>query len=628
MRTIYAIGIWSLFLLLGFWSCRVKEGSDIPIEVFFNKPDKTNFQISPNGRFVSYLQKHKGVRNIFVMDVETQKTERITSEVDIDIRYSFWADNDELIFFKDRRPGDSLRLMAVNRNISTVRYVLPPTTANIRWVGPGRVLDDKLLIALNSRDSSVFDVYRLHVKDCNLEMIAKNPGNIVDWFPDGNGELRIAVASNGLTETILYRDKEEDDFKEAVKNNFKTSVEVLGFSNDDPNCIYALSNENRDKKALVEMDLRSGRENVLFNHAQVDIKEGGYAEQRGVMDFAAFDTWKPERHFFNSDMEQVFAAIEKHLPGYVIKIEGKDSADSRFIIHAFTDTNPGAYYYYDIQKNQLVDLADINPALDRSSLSSTKPVTYVARDGKLIHAYLTLPKNSKKRNLPLIVMPHNGPEARTVWGYDAEVQFLVSRGFAVFQPNYRGSSGYGKDFWIESFKGWGTKVQDDITDGTEWLIDEGIADPKRIGIYGFSFGGYSALHAACFNSDLYACAASYSGMTNLYTYLKEIPPYYTPHLQMLYEIVGDPEKDGDYFRNHSPIFHADNVNIPIFIAQGGKDSRSSVSETNHFVKELRKNGVKVTYRLEDEEGHYFRNEENRIALYRALADFFEKNLRP
>src|SRR5690606_2874568 len=126
MRTIYAIGIWSLFLLLGFWSCRVKEGSDIPIEVFFNKPDKTNFQISPNGRFVSYLQKHKGVRNIFVMDVETQKTERITSEVDIDIRYSFWADNDELIFFKDRRPGDSLRLMAVNRNISTVRYVLPP----------------------------------------------------------------------------------------------------------------------------------------------------------------------------------------------------------------------------------------------------------------------------------------------------------------------------------------------------------------------------------------------------------------------------------------------------------------------------------------------------------------------
>jgi len=255
------------------------------------------------------------------------------------------------------------------------------------------------------------------------------------------------------------------------------------------------------------------------------------------------------------------------------------------------------------------------------------PITYQSRDGRQINGYLTLPPAMKGTRVPVIVYPHGGPSARSKWGFNPVVQFFANRGFAVFQVNYRGSSGYGKAFWSAGFKEWGGKVQDDITDGVHWLIDEGIADPKRIGIYGAGFGGYSALHGACFKSDIYACAASYSGFTNLFTYLKEIPPHLTPYLQMYYEIIGNPETEPGLIKAMSPVFHSENIDIPVFIAQGGRDSRSAVNETNQFVQKLRKRNIPITYMLREEEGRYFRNEENRIQLYRELGDFFEKYLK-
>src|SRR5690606_33326895 len=207
-----------------------------------------------------------------------------------------------------------------------------------------------------------------------------------------------------------------------------------------------------------------------------------------------------------------------------------------------------------------------------------------------------------------------------------EVQFLVSRGYAVFQVDTRGLQGYGKQYWIDGFKKWGTTMQDDITDATRWLINEGIADSSRVGIYGFNLGGYSALHSACYQPDLYACAASYSGITNLFTYLKEIPPYFKPYRQMFYEMVGNPTIDSDYFRKHSPIFHAGKIKKPVFIAHGVKDSRVNVMETNHFVKDLRSRKVPVEYILEADEGRLFTANEEKVHLYNELAEFFDTYL--
>jgi dipeptidyl aminopeptidase/acylaminoacyl peptidase len=259
-------------------------------------------------------------------------------------------------------------------------------------------------------------------------------------------------------------------------------------------------------------------------------------------------------------------------------------------------------------------------------MAEMKPISFRTRDSLLVNGYLTLPKGRTKKNLPVVVMPHGGPDSRNSWGYNSEVQFLANRGYAVFQVNFRGSKGYGKKFWTAGFKEWGGKMQDDITDGVRWLISEKIADSSRIAIYGYSFGGFSALHGLISRPDLYRCGASYSGFTNLFTYLKDIPPYYRPYQQMYYEIVGNPEIDADYFRAVSPVFHTDKIKAPVLIAQGARDPRVNMNETNQFVKELKKRKVPVTYILKDDEGHSFRKIENRLEFYRELEIFLDKNL--
>lgn len=613
-----------LIFLIAIGGC--DSAKEIPAELFFRKSERTDFQISPSGEEVAFIQSHEGIKNLFLLNLRSEKTQRITQESDQDIRFAVWANDRELIFMNDRKKDDSVSLKLVNIESGETRFVLPPIKSRLRWIAPERPPFDEILIGLNVRDSSVFDIYRLNIHSGHMRMVARNPGNIVRWFADANGKLRLAMASDGLTNTILSRASENETFAPLMVQNFKTSIDPIGFSEQNNHRFYATSNVNRDKAALVEIDSRSGKEvRILFEHPEVDISDEGYLS--GRMAFASYDTWRTEKHFFDKHLRTVYNDLKEKFKGYSVTFLSNDSSLNHFIIRTYTDTDPGAIYYFDFTTKEVLKLSEINPYLEPDRMSAMKPIKFFARDGQLIYGYLTMPKNAGNAKLPTIVIPHNGPSARNVWGFNTEVQYFASQGYAVLQINYRGSTGYGKKFWIAGFKQWGRDIQDDISDGTKWLIEKGIADPDRIGIYGFSFGGYSALHAACFNSDLYKCAASYSGMTNLYTYLKEIPPYYTLYLKMFYEMLGDPELDGDYFRMFSPIFNAGRVKKPVFIAQGGKDNRSNVNETNHFVKELKDNGVDVTYFLREDEGHYFRDEGNRIELYRKLSEFFSENLK-
>lgn len=611
-----------------FTSCNNHKGHVIPVEDFFSAPEKANFKISPNGKYIAYLALYEGQKNIWVLHPDDGNLEqRVTSETELGVHSYFWANDDELIFTKDKR-SDSLQVFAVNRASLAVRHLMPPSTVKLRWIAPSKVINNGFLISLNERDSAVFDVYRLRTDACKKELVARNPGNIIKWFADLDGELRLALASDSVKETMLYRNSEKDTFRPVMSNSFKNSIMPLGFSGENRSHIFALSNIDRDKLALVEIDMETGREvRVIYSHPDVDVDHGGYSSDRGEMAYATYDTWKQQRHFINAHTERVYNAIGQKLKGYEVNILDRDTARNRFIIRSYTDKDPGAIYYYDLEGDRLVKLADNGPALNDCKLAEMKPISYQSRDGRQIQGYLTMPLKTKGKKPPVIVYPHNGPSDRNRWGFNPEVQFFANRGFAVFQVNYRGSTGYGKEFWSAGFKEWGGKIQEDITDGVHWLIDEGIVDSSRIGIYGAGFGGYSALHGACFNSDLYACAASYSGFTNLFTYLKEIPPHLKPYLQMYYEIIGNPEKEPDLIKAMSPVFHSDNIKIPVFIAQGGKDSWSAVNETNQFVQKLKKRKIPITYILREEEGRYFRNEENRILFYRELGAFFDKYLK-
>jgi len=283
-------------------------------------------------------------------------------------------------------------------------------------------------------------------------------------------------------------------------------------------------------------------------------------------------------------------------------------------------------YLYQVNAKNLSKLTDFNPDIKAEELCSMKPVSYKARDGLLINGYLTLPQTKNQTNLPVIMLPHNGPWSRNSWGYNAEVQFLANRGYAVFQVNYRGSTGYGKAFLSAGFKEVGGKIQQDITDGVKWLINQKIANPKKIAIYGAGFGGFSALHGISFNPGLYQCAVVQYGLINFFTYIKDVPPFLKPYLSMTYEMVGNPEKDADMLRSVSPVFHTDKIKVPLLIFQGAKDPRANISEVNQFVRDLRNREVNVKYVLKENERTYFKNEQNRLDMYADIENFLQSNL--
>ncbi len=615
------------FLLSTLASCTMEKATKrIPIENFFNVPIKTSYLVSPDGNYISYLKPDNNRIHIYVETLDGKTTTQLTCDSNRSISNYFWASNDEILYLKgnseDKQPG----LFAVKIDGNNKREFLSFPNTKIRLISSGPVRDGQVLVSMNKRDSTVFDAYRLNIQTGKLSLLLQNPGNITKWYSDAAGKLRMAIASDGVNETLLYRDKENQNFRAVLTNNFKTSISPIAFSVDN-NCIYALSNKNRDKMALVELDCVSGNEHrVIYSNPQVDVSEAIYSVNKEKLIYAGFETWKKERYYLDDSFKATFKKLEKLLPNTEIVLASSDSLEKKFIVRTYTDRNPGSFYMYTIEDNKLVKLSDVNSSLKVENMAEMKPISYKTRDGLKVNGYLTLPKGMPSENLPVVVMPHGGPDSRNSWGYNPEVQFLASRGYAVFQVNFRGSKGYGKDFWIAGFKQWGGKMQDDITDGVHWLISQKIADSSRIAIYGFSFGGFSALHGLMSMPQLYKCGASYSGFTNLFTYFKDIPPYLRPNLQMYYETIGNPETDADFFRAISPIFHTDKIKVPVLIAQGARDPRVNMNETNQFVKELKKKKVPVTYIFKEEEGHVFRNNENRLEFYKKLEIFLDQNL--
>ncbi|WP_276345712.1 S9 family peptidase [Daejeonella sp. JGW-45] len=617
-----------LFIILVSISCTREKSSDkIPVENFFKAAFKTSFHVSPDGNYISYLKPDNNRIHIYVETWDGKNTTQLTCDSNRSIAYHLWINNHEILYLKNGTAEADPGLFAVRSDGSNKRELLSFAKTRIRLITSQPVKDNNVLVALNQRDSTVFDAYRLNIQTGKLSLLVKNPGNITQWYSDTEGKLRMAIASDGVNETLLYRNSEKEAFKPVLTNNFKASISPVGFSKDN-RCIYALSNKNRDKMALVELDCVTGKEHrIIYSNPEVDVSEAVFSANKDKMIYAGYETWKKERYYLDDSVKAMYSRLEALLPNTQIKVSSSDASESKFIIQTYTDKDPGSFYLYTEKGNKLVKLSDVNPSIDANNMAAMKPISYKTRDGLTIDGYLTLPVGKKGTNLPLVVMPHGGPDSRNSWGYNSEVQFLANRGYAVFQVNFRGSKGYGKEFWIAGFKEWGGKMQNDITDGVRWLISEKIADSTRIGIYGSSFGGYSALHGLCFQPDLYKCGASYSGLTNLFTYLKDIPPYYRPYLQMFYETVGNPEADADYFRAVSPVFHTDKIRSPVLIAQGSRDPRVNMNETNQFVKELKKREVPVTYILKEGEGHFFKKPENKLEFYRELEKFLEKNLR-
>ena len=609
---------------------KIVIAKQIPLEDFFKNPEKSSYQISPNGSYYSYMGPYKNRMNIFIQKIGDSSATQLTFEEKRDISGYFWPNNEQLVFLKDDAGDENFHLFGVDIDGSN-----PISFTDFDGV-KAQIIDDLpdqkdfIIIGLNKRNKQVFDPYRLNLKSGKISILAENPGNIQGWMFDHEGKLRIATAIvDGVNTSLLYRDSEQEEFKTIVTTNFKEGFSPQFFTFDNKN-IIGTSNLGRDKSVVVEFDPSKGKEvKELYGNEDYDVGGVAYSRKRKVITAAYYNSWKSERHFFDQQSKALFEKVQNHLPGYEISVSGMSDDENIFIIRTYSDKSLGAYFIYNAKEDNLDKIVEVSPWIDENEMSNQLPISYNSRDGLKINGYLTLPKGYDMENakdLPVIINPHGGPWARDEWGFNPEIQFLANRGYAVLQMNFRGSVGYGRKFWEASFKKWGREMQDDITDGTQWLIDQGIADKKRIAIYGGSYGGYATLMGLVKEPQLYAAGVDYVGVSNMFTFMKTIPPYWEPMLEMMYEMVGDVEKDSAMLREVSPVFHVDKIKAPLFIAQGANDPRVNVDESDQMVKAMKEKGIEVEYLVKDNEGHGFRNEENKFDFYRAMDKFLSIQL--
>lgn len=623
----------SLAAILGFMvSCGGgSTNSDlIPLENFFKNPEKTSYQLSPDGKYFSYMAPVNSRMNIFVQEIDKAEATQLTNETERDVAGYMWANNNRILFLKDSGGDENYKLFGVDTDGSNLKGLTDFDGVRTELIDDLEDFEDEIIVGLNKRNPQFFDPYRLNIVSGDLTMLAENPGTIQGWMTDHEGKLRAAIAVDVVDQILLYREKESDKFQEVLKTSFKETLSPMFFTFDNK-YMYALSNIGRDKEAFIKFDPKTGKEiEVLFENPDYDISNASYSHKKKVLQGVSWTGHKDVgRHYFDEEYKALREKLAAKLPNYTFGISSMTKDEDKMIVRTYSDKSRGAYYFYDSTTDELTKIADISPWLNEEEMSSMECVTYQSRDGFKIEAYLTLPHGytmETAKNLPVVINPHGGPWARDSWGFNPEVQFLASRGYAVLQMNFRGSTGFGRHFWEASFKQWGLTMQDDITDGVSWLIEQGIADKDRIAIYGGSYGGYATLAGLTYTPDLYACGIDYVGVSNLFTFLKTIPPYWESLLDMMYEMVGDPVADSLQLAQTSPALNVDKIKAPLFIAQGANDPRVNKDESDQVVKALKERGVNVQYMVKDNEGHGFHNEENRFEFYRAMEKFLAEHL--
>lgn len=598
----------------------------ISLQDFFRNPTKSSYQISPDGKYYSYMAPYKNRMNIFVQKIGEAEAKRITSVEERDIAGYTWANNNRLLYLKDIGGDENYALYGIDLSGENELALTEFKDVQTHLIDDLEEQDEHILVGLNKRDARIHDPYRLNINNGELELLAENPGNISSWMCDHDGKLRIATATDGVNSSLLYRKTEDEEFKVILTTDFKESMNPQFFTFDNE-MLYSISNLGRDKAAAVIFDPEKGKEiELLFENEEVDIASITFSKKNKRLTYYSYTTDRSYKEFVDKEVESWYRKLESQLLGLEIGIADSTKEEDQFIIRTYNDRSRGAYYFYDLKTDQLSLIDEISPWLNEDQMAIMEPISFKSSDGLELHGYLSLPNGATPKNLPLVVNPHGGPWARDYWGFNPEVQFLCNRGYAVLQINFRGSTGYGRAFLEASFKQWGQKMQDDISEGVKWLINKGTVDAEKVAIYGGSYGGYACLAGLAYSPELYACGIDYVGVSNLFTFMETIPPYWENYLEMLYEMVGHPEKDKEMLRKYSPALNAEKIKAPLLIAQGANDPRVKKSESDQMVEAMRSKGVEVKYIVKENEGHGFGNEENRFDFYGEMENFLEKHL--
>lgn len=608
----------------------------IPVEHFFENPEKAAGRISPDGTKLSYLAPENNRLNVWVRTIGDEDDVCVTHDHVRGIMAYFWSRDSTRILYIQDDGGDE------NFHVHAATIAAPDAPSKDLTPFPGvraEIVDvpyhdaDHLLVSLNKRDPSAFDVHRLTISTGELELVAENPGNIGSWVTDPQGRLLAAVTQTPTGDNgVLVRSSEDEEFRELREFANEDDVNVYGFT-PDGSALYIGTAEGSDLARLCTLDVTTAEVTVIDSDEEADLGRPFLDDRTGELLGAAYVRDRLVLHPLDDEFAAVWAQVDALHPGDVATLSGDDSR-TKWVVAFNDDREPGVTYHLDSGSGESEFLFRPRPLLDPETLAPMQPVRITARDGLVLRSYLTLPIGVEPVNLPTVLLVHGGPWARDSWGYQPEVQFLANRGYAVLQVNYRGSTGFGKSFMHAAEMEFSGKMHEDLLDAVEWVVDEGYADRSRVGIYGGSYGGYATLVGLSFTPDVFAAGIDYVGPSSLVTLIRSFPAYWRPFLQgTWFRFVGDPGTEEEPNREieaqlleRSPISRVDRIKAPLMVVQGANDPRVTKVESDNIVEALRDRGVEVEYMVKDDEGHGFANPENRLDLYRAMERFFAKHL--
>lgn len=604
-----------------------KEVKLIPREILFGNPERASAQISPDAARLAYLAPKDGVLNVWIKTIGKDDDKVVTKDKKRGIRWYFWAeDNLHLIYLQDSDGDENWHIFSVDLSSGIIRDMTPYVGIQAQVVATDPNFPNEMLISLNLRDIRLHDVYRLDLRNGNLEKDTENPGDVISWYADSKFQIRGAQATTQDGGTVLrIREDKNSPWKDLItwgsEDNFSGGIAFT----PDGKGMFLSDSKDANSMRLVEIDISTGKKKVIAQDPEYDIDNTIIHPRTHKLQAVSFMKERTHWKVLDQSIKADFEAIKKINRGDFF-LMSRDSADQNWVLGFTSDNQPVPYYLYNRKTKKSKFLFTARPKLEKYALASIKPIKLKARDGLTLHGYLTLPVGLPAKKLPMVLNVHGGPWGRDFWGYNGEVQWLANRGYACLQINFRGSTGYGKKFLNAGDREWGGKMHTDLIDAVNWAIKSGIADPKRIAIYGGSYGGYASLVGAAFTPDIFACAVDFFGPSNLITFIRSIPPYWEPFKKIIEKRVGNVDTEEEFLKSRSPLFKADQIKIPMLIVQGANDVRVKQAESEQIVEALRSKGKPVEYIVFPDEGHGFAIPENRLKFYSSAESFLGKYL--
>lgn len=603
----------------------------IPRSVLFGNPERIAPKLSPNGQHLAYIAPHQGVLNVWVRSVGQADDRVVTRDQERGIRTYFWSqDSAHLLYLQDSGGNENWRIYGVELATGEMRDYTPYDMVQAQVLQRDKRFPHELLIALNLDNPQVHDVYRLDLRNGELKKIAENPGNITGWVADADFQVRAAVVANpDASMDLVYRTSTDADWQQLEHWGIEDSLNSSpSHFTADGQSLYVLDSKDANTTRLLRYDLTGTEREVLADDDRYDVS-GLFVDQDSyLVQAVSFARAREDWKILDASIRADFEYLEAFDPGD-FSVINRDDANTTWLVAYDHDNGPVAYYAYHREpaaSEKMSFLFHHQPALNDYTLAPMEPVSLTSRDGLTLEGYITYPPDTPRENLPMVLNVHGGPWWRDTWGYHPEAQWLANRGYVCLQLNYRGSTGYGKDFLNAGDREWAGKMHDDLIDAVEWAIGQGGVARDKVAIYGGSYGGFAALVGATFTPDVFKCAIDMVGPSSLITLIQSFPAYWSTMLDNFKRRVGDPDTEEDFLKSRSPLFKVDQIRIPLLIAQGANDPRVTQIEAEQIVAALKEKGLEHEYMLFEDEGHGLAKPDNRMKFYAAVEKFLAAQL--